>query len=106
MNNAQNKKVEDILGSFDGINRAPAPDFFYTRLKARMEKNILPANPKSWVLRPVYAMAVLIVVILVNAAIVLKGSGNTTNNTADTESIQSIAAEYNLNDNITEEVYK
>ena len=38
MNNEQNKKVEDILSSLDGVQKAVAPDFFYTRLKARMEK--------------------------------------------------------------------
>ena len=37
MDNNRNKKIEDILGSLDTNQRAPAPDFFYTRLKARME---------------------------------------------------------------------
>jgi hypothetical protein len=100
MNKEQNKKVEDILGSLDGLQKAVAPDFFYTRLKARMEKGFEPVSAKSWVLRPVYAMAALIVVIVINAAVIFNGQNNTGEDTvADTDTFQSIAAEYALNDN-------
>jgi hypothetical protein len=100
MNKEQNKKVEDILGSLDGVSKAVAPDFFYTRLKARMEKGFEPVGSKSWALRPVYAMAALVVVVLVNAAVIFNGQNNTTEDTvADTDRFQSVAAEYALNDN-------
>jgi hypothetical protein len=100
MNKDQNKKVEDILRSLDGVQKAVAPDFFYTRLKARMEKGFEPVGSKSWALRPVYAMAALVVVVLVNAAVIFNGQNNTTEDTvADTDRFQSVAAEYALNDN-------
>ena len=108
MNNDQNKKMEDILGSLDANQRALAPDFFYTRLKAKMEKGFEPVSHKSWVLRPVYAMAALVIVLLINAVVIFKG-GNINNQvtaTVENETLQSIAAEYSLNDTITEEVYK
>ena len=96
MNTDKNKRIEDILNSLDGSHRAAAPDFFYTRLKARME----PAVKPSWILRPVFALAGLVVVLLVNAAVILAGDAASENTAvADTESIQSIAAEYRLNDN-------
>ncbi len=82
------------------FKRAVTPDFFYTRLKARMEKGFEPVGSKSWVLRPVYAMAALVVVILVNAAVIYNGQSTTKENTvADIDISQSVAAEYSLNDN-------
>ena len=109
MNNEQNKKIEDILRSLDGSQRASAPDFFYTRLKAKMlarqivgENRYDPVAPKSWVLRPVYAMTALVIVLLLNVAVILKGnSAKNDNSINDTETLQSIAAEYSLNDNNT-----
>jgi hypothetical protein len=101
MNNKQNKKVEDILGSLDGTRRAATPDFFYTRLKARMEKGYEPVTQKSWVLRPVYAMAALAVIILVNAAVIFNGRTTNEKTVADIDISQSVAAEYSLNDNNT-----
>lgn len=99
MNKAGNNKIEEILGSLDGNQRASVPDFFYTRLRARMEKGYQQTDHKSWILRPVYAMAALVLVILINAAVIF--NNNTDNGTADTDTIQSVAAEYSLNDNST-----
>lgn len=105
--NIERNKIEEILGSLDGVKRAAMPDFFYTRLKARMlarheeggEKGLEPSVKKSWVLRPVFALAALVLVLLINAAVILKGNFVKENTTGDTETIQSIAAEYSLNDN-------
>ncbi len=100
MNKERNSKVEEILGSLDGVKRASMPAFFYTRLKARMET---PAPQRPWMLRPVYALAALVVVLLINAAVILKEDHSNDNNTVaattDTDTLQSIAAEYSLNDN-------
>jgi hypothetical protein len=101
MNNDRNNKIEDILGSLDGSPKASTPDFFYTRLKARMENGFEPAVKKSWVLRPAFALTVLGAVLLINAVVILRGDANkdNTNTTNDSETLQSIAAEYSLNDN-------
>ncbi len=97
-----NKNTEDILNSLDGMKRAKAPEFFYPRLKARMEKaQENPATSRWWVLKPVYAVAVIALVIVVNLAVVLLKS-ETQNSGAiagDTDSYQTIAADYNLADN-------
>ena len=99
MNTENNNKIEDILSSLDGVKRATAPDFFYTRLKARMEKDILPAPERPWILRPVYALGALAVVLLVNAAVIInRNNANDEMVINDNETIQSIAADYNLND--------
>ena len=100
MNNERNKKIEEILSSLDDSERASAPDFFYTRLKARMERMQEKGVSKSWILRPAYALAALILLLVLNAAIILQGEEKTDNNSiADSETVQSIAAEYSLNDN-------
>ena len=101
MNTENNKKIEEILNSLEGCQRVPAPDFFYTRLKAKMEKGLEPASPHPWILRPVFVIAALLVVLLINAVVVFNNDNSPTieNASIDTETIQSIAAEYRLNDN-------
>ena len=103
MNNDRNKKLEEILGSLDGSQRAPVPDFFFTRLKARMEKGFEQGQAlnKSWLLRPVFAITALAVVLLINAFVILKDDATKDNAANDVETLQSIAAEYSLNDNNT-----
>jgi hypothetical protein len=100
MNNEINKKIEQILNSLDANQRAAAPDFFYTRLKARMQREQGKRSNKVGALRPAYALAALVLVLIINATVILKGGQATdSNNNADTETVQSIAAEYSLNDN-------
>jgi hypothetical protein len=72
-----------------------------------MEKNIEPAVSRPWILRPAYALAALVLVILINAAVIFQGQAATAeSNGFDTDTYQSIAAEYSLNDSVIEEVYK
>jgi hypothetical protein len=104
MNNERNKKIEEILGSLDASQRASAPDYFYTRLKARMEKEQGKEARNSWILRPAYAFAALVLLLAVNAIIILQREEKVDNSTADNETVQSVAAEYSLNDNMTYEI--
>lgn len=106
MDNKKNKTTEEVLSSLDDIKKATMPDFFYTRLKARMEKGYEPVAKKSWIFRPVYAVAALLLVLFINAAVIFKNKETKEGVNPEIESLQSIAAEYNLNETITEEVYK
>jgi hypothetical protein len=106
MHTEQNKKTEEILNSLDGISKAAAPDFFYTRLEAKMVARLgsnteaVAPGHRAWALRPAYAVAALVVVLLINSFVLLqKNSSGSSFGTTDTESIQSIASEYRLNDN-------
>jgi len=101
MNTDKNKKIDEILKSLDGIQRVAAPDFFYTRLKAKMEKGLETGNVRPFLLRPAYAFVAIIIVLLMNAAVLFKSNSDNSNNTTETESLQSIAAEYSLTDNNT-----
>lgn len=93
-----NKKTEEILNSLDNIHKAAAPDFFYTRLRARMEKESEVPATRPWMLKPVYTFAALVIVLVVNALVLfMKNDAKQTTTTVDP--MQTIAAEYNLNDN-------
>ena len=82
MDNERNKRIEQILNSLDGNQRAVVPDFFYTRLKARMEKEQGSYN-KTWMLRPAYALATLILVLSINLGVILKGEQTSENNNSN-----------------------
>ena len=96
--------TEDILSSLDHISRAGAPAFFYTRLKARMEKGKETQTRPSWMLRPAYALAALVLILALNAMVIFGKNNNndaaTVSTTAlETESMQSLASDFSLNDN-------
>ncbi len=103
MKNEKNRQIEEIIGSLDNIQKATAPDFFYTRLKARMENELLSKRRKSLVLRPVYILSILLLVLTINAVAIIKGSSSQSA-TTDTDTMQSIAAEYKINSNLTYEI--
>jgi hypothetical protein len=94
-----NNRTEEILSSIDNIKSAAAPDFFYTRLKARLEKeNEVTGRP--WYLKPAYTFAALVIVLLINAVVLFKGNVVKANEgISESDTMLSIAAEYNLNDN-------
>ncbi len=92
------KKTDEILSSLDNIQKAEAPDFFYTRLKARMDRESEVPSTRPWILRPVYTLAALVIVLLVNAFVLFK-ENDAKQTTTTVDPMQSIAAEYNLNDN-------
>jgi len=96
--NEQNR-VEQVLNAWDGAKRAEAPAFFYTRLRARMDaQQTGDETPKNWILKPAFVVASLVLVIIINAFIYFQNDNSTISSSYD-ESIQTIAAEFNLSDN-------
>lgn len=103
MSTDKNKKIEDILASLDGVGRVSAPDFFYTRLKARMEKELVAEPKRSWILKPVFAFSALILILAVNAVLIFSEAKPATSIT-ETDYIQSAASAYSINTNLTYEI--
>ncbi|MBI5857965.1 MAG: hypothetical protein HZB42_10015 [Sphingobacteriales bacterium] len=99
MNNGKNNKADEIIDSLDGIKRAAVPDFFYTRLLARMQKKEHESSPQNWMLRPVYIIAGLILILAVNIVVFLNNSDETTLADENDTLQQSIASEYSIADN-------
>ena len=99
MNTQKENKINEILNSLDGCTQATAPDFFYTRLKARMEKEAAPAARTFWTLRPAYAFAGMALILLVNIlAVYNKSTADENVATVETDSFQYLASEYRLNE--------
>lgn len=69
MENFDNIKneVEKTLNSLNGINQAEPKAFFYTRLHARMEKELLePKTVLGFQLKPIHAYSIFIVLVVIN----------------------------------------
>lgn len=101
MSTQKDKMIDEILNSLDGCTPATAPDFFYTRLKARMENELTPASSGFWLRRPAFAFASMAVILLINVLVLFNQSGNNQEeavNSTETDSFQSMAAEYRLNE--------
>ena len=62
------QQIEQTLQSLDGVKRAQANPFLFTRIKARMNKkaNGWEEGIFSFVSRPVIAVAILLLVMAVN----------------------------------------
>lgn len=97
--------MDEILESLDGVTRAEAPGFFYTRLKARMLAEEKPVSQKqqNWLLRPAFALGVTALLIILNVVVLLQKSKG--ESAVETDSIQTIAAEYNLSETTTPTYY-
>ena len=63
-NKFSEQRVQSIMESLGGLQPAAAPDFFYTRLKGKMQ----PAAEKKtfFILRPAFITAVLSIFLIVN----------------------------------------
>ena len=92
-------KITEVLESLDNVKKLSAPDFFYTRLKARMENELVAGPKRPWILRPAYAVLTLVLILLINAAVILRMQSNNDEALQDIENPQSLAAEYSLNEN-------
>ena len=64
-------KVSSIMESLGGMQPAVAPDFFYTRLRAKMERPV--AEKKTFfILRPAFITATLAVLLIANVISLLQ----------------------------------
>lgn len=94
-------KLGEILSSLDGVQRAAAPDFFYTRLQARMEKEL---TTPAWIPfgKPVWLIATLMVCLVMNTLMIKQSKHTKTNSTStnNSSSLQSFASEYELSSTV------
>jgi hypothetical protein len=89
------RKIDEVLDSLEGIQRAKAPDFLYTRLKSRMDKEFDQGGPLGrWLTKPVLAMSIAAIILIMNATTVVKMWSQSTSAATTTESAQVVAADY------------
>ena len=66
MENNITGRFEKLMGSLDGMKKASAPDFFYTRLSGRMQKKNEIISRPVFQLKPVLLITTLALVLVVN----------------------------------------
>lgn len=71
-NNPQ--KIDEVLNSLEGIQRAKAPAFFYTRLRGRMERELEnTGGPLVRLLtRPALALSLAAIILILNTTAIME----------------------------------
>jgi hypothetical protein len=62
----KHSSTDEIFQSIEGMQRAEAPDFFYTRLMGRIQEPVTKAA--VWIKRPVLVFATLLLLLAMNIA--------------------------------------
>ncbi len=98
-------KIEQALESVENIEQANAPDFFETRLRAKMEKRFL-VEKTNWmrIQKPVWIMASLIALLLMNVYLLSseRKIGGAKRNSVEPANIEGFAKDYQLNENTSQ----
>ena len=94
-------KADRILNSLNGLKKAEAPDFFYTRLRGRMQHEMEPAKRPFFWPRPVWVTSALVLLLVVNVFSFMQlnrpsGKSNP-QSTAKPATLESFADAYNMN---------
>jgi hypothetical protein len=90
--------TDEYLQSLQGLQPAEPDPYFYTRLRARMEKAAAPSG--SFLLRPVLAVAALSIVLLVNTFTILQQKNSKQQPeepVGNTATIEDFTREFNIN---------
>ena len=89
-------EIGQTLQCLDGVKRAEANPFLFTRIQARMaKKDGAWERTFSFISKPIIAMAIVLLVMAVNGWALL-GSGSNDNSTGDTANVSELANEYNV----------
>jgi hypothetical protein len=90
------QEIEQTLQCLDGVKRAEANPFLFTRIKARMvKKNSAWERTFSFISKPIIALAIVVLVMAVNGWALL-GSGSNDNVIGDSANVSELANEYNV----------
>ena len=66
MRNKADNRSDHILTGLDGLHKAAAPDFFYTRLIARMQKESLSEKRAFFIFSPAFITVSLFILFVLN----------------------------------------
>lgn len=88
------RRIDHVLESLEGIQQAKAPDFLYTRLKARMDKEFDQGGPLGrWLTRPALALSIAAIILILNATTVFE-IWKRNSSSSPSETTQIVAADY------------
>ncbi len=93
------EEIEKTMRALAGIEAAEPKPFFYTRLKARMEKAQEAMPPQiRWVMKPAYLFSTLAIIIVLNVVSAVNYSKSSTQDSNE-QNIEGFAKEYGFNQN-------
>jgi hypothetical protein len=89
------KKIEEALGSMDGIERAEVKPFFFTRLEAKLESETQPSFGRfSFLVNMKFNLAMLTVVFMFNVASAILISQESSTSVTDQSNMEMFTEEY------------
>ena len=91
MKNMSNEQFEHEMNIISNLKEVGTPNFFYTRLKARMEKEKL-SNEIVYPLKPILVICALTLFLFINS-LLLKNDSNIVN-TNSSQEMEAFAASY------------
>jgi hypothetical protein len=91
MKNMTNEQFEQEMIIISNLKEVGAPNFFYTRLKARMDKENL-SNELASPLKPILVICALTLFLFINS-LLLKSDSNLVN-TNSSQEMEAFAASY------------
>lgn len=91
MKNMSNEQFEHEMNIISNLKEVSAPNFFYTRLKARIEKENL-SNEIAYPLNPILVICALTLFLFMNS-LLLKNDSNIVN-TNSSQEMEAFAASY------------
>jgi len=91
MKNLSNEQFEQGMNIISNLKEVGAPDFFYTRLKARMDKENL-SNELAGPFQPIIVICALTLLLFINS-LLLKSDSNIVN-TNSSQEMEAFAASY------------
>ncbi len=93
MNKKNNSLVDEHLLSINEIKETETDEFFYTRLKARMEREHSEAD-WNFPLKPTWVIATMSFLLVINVLMFTAKNKTTKTQSEDTSSIKSFASSY------------
>jgi hypothetical protein len=98
MKHALSEPIDQLISSLDQVKRAPAPAYFYSRLRARIDQNSA-AHQWSVQLRPALVLVVMILLLLINTFLIIDRTPTPALvGVTDKEESQHWSDEYAVND--------
>ena len=98
MKRSSEEKETRILNSFDGIQPAELPPYFYTRLMARMQNEITDKKEPFFLLRPAFLTLSLSLLLIINIIFLTQfDTSHKTKQINKEATIESFSEAYDLN---------
>jgi len=92
------QRINEILNSLDGMEKATAPNYFYNKLMGKMHAQ-QPSERRSLFLRPAFVVAALSIMLLVNVAMLASNPKTEKHDPQQEATVESFAEAYHLTTN-------